>query len=91
MIMEIKLAQAYSFCQLGQRKNQEDARWPNTDIIDEKQRFFVVCDGVGGSEKGEVASSTVCHSIQEALSHVDLSAMLFTNQDSRASRIWGYV
>lgn len=79
--MEIKLAQAYSFCQLGQRKNQEDARWPNTDIIDEKQRFFVVCDGVGGSEKGEVASSTVCHSIQEALSHADLSAMLFTNQD----------
>ena len=62
--MEIKLAQAYSFCQLGQRKNQEDARCPNTDVIDEKQRFFVVCDGVGGSEKGEVASSTVCHSIQ---------------------------
>ena len=38
--MEIKLAQAYSFCQLGQRKNQEDARCPNTDVIDEKQRFL---------------------------------------------------
>lgn len=79
--MEIKLAQAYSFCQLGQRRNQEDARYPEMDVIDEKQRFFVVCDGVGGSEKGEVASSTVCHSIQDVLTHVNLSAKPFTNQD----------
>ena len=47
--MNIKLSQAYSFCQIGERKNQEDARYPDKDVISRQQRFFVVCDGVGGS------------------------------------------
>lgn len=55
--MKIHLHEAHSFCQLGQRANQEDARWPDTDAPDTAQRFFVVCDGVGGNEKGEVAST----------------------------------
>ena len=42
---------------LGQRSNQEDCRWPQEDVIDAHQRFFIVCDGVGGQDKGEVASS----------------------------------
>ena len=75
--MNIFLSRTYSFCQLGQRKNQEDARFPDMDIIDKQQCFFVVCDGVGGSEKGEVASATVCQSFQDALSEVDLASMIF--------------
>lgn len=75
--MDIFLSRTYSFCQLGHRQNQEDARFPDADIIDRHQRFFVVCDGVGGCEKGEVASSTVCQSFQESLSDVDLASMIF--------------
>lgn len=79
--MNIFLSRTYSFCQLGQRKNQEDARYPDMDVIDNQQHFFVVCDGVGGSEKGEVASTTVCHSFQESLSDFDFESMAFDNAD----------
>lgn len=75
--MNIKLSQTYSFCQMGQRSNQEDARYPDLDVIARQQRFFVVCDGVGGCEKGEVASATVCQSFAESLSCLDLASMDF--------------
>lgn len=65
--MEIRLQQAYSFRQQGQRDYQEDSRYPDCDRAPQGQRFFVVCDGVGGCEKGEVASQTVCETIGRAM------------------------
>ena len=55
--MKIDIFPPLSICELGQRANQEDAiaQWDN--------RLFVLCDGMGGHEKGEVASQTVCQSI----------------------------
>lgn len=44
--------------ELGQRTNNEDAIYPKE--ASEKTRLFMVCDGVGGQAKGEVASSLVC-------------------------------
>ncbi len=79
--MKIHLHETYSFCQLGQRSNQEDARWPDTDAPSAAQRFFVVCDGVGGNEKGEVASSTVCGAIAKSLAGIDLANEVFTEED----------
>lgn len=79
--MKIHLHEAHSFCQLGQRANQEDARWPDTDAPDTAQRFFVVCDGVGGNEKGEVASRTVCGAIAKSLVGIDLANEVFTEED----------
>lgn len=38
--MKIDIGQPYSFMQLGQRSNQEDARYPDSDILGEGQRFF---------------------------------------------------
>lgn len=69
--MLITLNQPYSFCQRGLRENQEDARFPNSDSPQDCDPFFIVCDGVGGGEQGEVASQTVCESLGRALSHVD--------------------
>lgn len=63
--MQIFLKQARSFHQLGQRSNQEDARFPDTDFPPADQRVFVVCDGVGGHDCGERASSTVCRGFAE--------------------------
>lgn len=71
--MDIRLLPACGFYQLGQRKNQEDARYPDTDTPSPGQRYFIVCDGVGGLDKGEVASHTVAHSLGEYMSRVDLS------------------
>ena len=55
--MKIDIYPPLSIYELGQRANQEDAiaQWNN--------RLFVLCDGMGGHEKGEVASQTVCQSI----------------------------
>lgn len=78
--MKITLGQTYSFHQQGQRDNQEDSRFPDSDRSSPSQRFFVVCDGVGGSEKGEVASQTVCSAIGRAMNDIELDG-IFTNLD----------
>lgn len=69
--MKIELGQSYSFIQQGIRHSQEDARFPDLDQPSMEQRIFMVCDGVGGNSKGEVASRTVCDAIGNALSNRD--------------------
>lgn len=51
----------YSFSELGQRANNEDC------FALDNERVFVVCDGVGGSDKGEIASKLVANSFLQAL------------------------
>ena len=55
--MNCKLSPPLSIYEIGQRTNQEDA------IAQWDKRLFVLCDGMGGHEKGEVASQTVCQSL----------------------------
>lgn len=81
--MKITLGQTYSFHQQGQRDYQEDSRFPDSDKPSASQRFFVVCDGVGGCEKGEVASQTVCDAIGKAMNDVDLSLTFGSAEFSR--------
>lgn len=71
--MKITLGQAYSFCQIGKRDNQEDSRYPDVDVAGNLQRFYVVCDGVGGCEKGELASHIVCSSFASSLEGFDFT------------------
>ena len=80
--MKIQLKQPYSFCQIGKRANQEDARFPDSDVPCGSDRFFVVCDVVGGQDKGEVASRTVADAIGDCMSGIDLSD-IFTYEDFR--------
>ncbi len=57
--------------ELGKRENQEDSVCPSADQVTEQSRLFLVCDGMGGHSKGEVASSVVCETISKWLaSHV---------------------
>ena len=55
--MKIEIYPPLSILEIGQRTNQEDAiaLWEN--------RLFVLCDGMGGHEHGEVASQTVCQAL----------------------------
>ncbi len=71
--LKITLEQPLSFHQRGQRPNQEDARFPDTDYPDPASRVFVVCDGVGGREKGEVASQTVARAIGDWTSGMSIN------------------
>lgn len=59
----------YSIHELGQRKNQEDSLFPVYSKSTRDDRLFILCDGMGGHEKGEVASATVC----EVMSNTILS------------------
>lgn len=54
---------AYNLQELGQRQNQEDSLFPALGKSTPDDRLFVLCDGMGGHEKGEVASATVCETI----------------------------
>lgn len=57
----------------GRREKNEDYIYP---VLDDKEtlanaRFFLVCDGVGGAEKGEEASRIVCETFAKNLQRID--------------------
>ncbi|MCQ2256746.1 MAG: protein phosphatase 2C domain-containing protein [Bacteroidaceae bacterium] len=64
--MKYKLL-TYSIQELGQRQNQEDSIFPNYEKSTAEDRIFILCDGMGGHEKGEVASATVCEVMSQTI------------------------
>ena len=73
----------------GKRKNNQDAIHPVAEAATTLDRLFMVCDGVGGASKGEVASRMVCdlfHAYfnEHGTDHVDdqyiANAIKFTEQ-----------
>lgn len=57
----------YNLQELGQRQNQEDSLFPGLDQQTKDDRLFILCDGMGGHEKGEVASATVCETMSKTI------------------------
>ena len=57
------------FSQLGNRPSQQDCLSPTEPTA--HTSFFVVCDGVGGRDHGEIASSLVCQSFEHNLANND--------------------
>lgn len=51
--------------EVGGRANNEDCVYPLNGNVNNDHSLFIVCDGVGGAAKGEVASSILCASIAE--------------------------
>ena len=56
MIIEIR--KPLCFSEIGKKENQEDYLWPQPESVSTEQRVFLMCDGVGGQDSGEVASQT---------------------------------
>ena len=76
--MKIELFPPLSIHEKGKRDNQEDALWP--DLPEEatvENRLYILCDGMGGYEHGEVASKTVCLTIP----HVLRRSMSYNSED----------
>ena len=64
--MKFKI-KANNLQELGQRTNQEDSLYPALGKSKPEDRLFILCDGMGGHEKGEVASATVCETISRVI------------------------
>jgi len=62
--MNITLERPFAASEKGKRNNNEDCVYPLSELVRSGQRLFMVCDGVGGAEKGEVASALACDSFQ---------------------------
>lgn len=57
----ITLRQPLAFSEIGEKTNQEDYIYPSEPT--DSDRVFILCDGMGGHERGEVASATVAESM----------------------------
>lgn len=82
--MKIELHTPLSIYEIGKRPNQEDAlaQWDN--------RLFVLCDGMGGHEKGEVASQTVCQAICDWFSKNVKIEEPFTDDQLKSALAYAY-
>lgn len=65
--MRIKIYQPLAIHELGKRANQEDGIYPIEGKATENDRLFLLCDGMGGHEHGEVASQSICKSLSSFL------------------------
>lgn len=59
--MNITLRTPLCFTEIGKKDNQEDRLYPLGP--DAAGRFFILCDGMGGHERGEVAAEVVSTSL----------------------------
>ena len=57
--MRIRLHNPLGIYEIGKRQKQEDAIYPQLEQLSASSRVFVVCDGLGGLDNGEVASAAV--------------------------------
>lgn len=57
--MKIKIRKPLGFSEIGRKDNQEDFLWPDINSANAACSVFLMCDGIGGQDSGEVASATV--------------------------------
>lgn len=83
--MKFQLYQPQAINELGSRQNQEDAIYPLKGEASADRRVFIVCDGMGGLDKGEVASEAVSRALGQMAEAIRDAVPVFTEDDFRQS------
>lgn len=86
--MKIDIYPPISIHELGKRDNQEDAIYPLDGTA--ADRLFILCDGMGGYEGGELASQTVCQSLGQWISEHVIADSPFTDDLLREAIEYAY-
>ena len=68
--MKISIRKPIGYSHIGRKDQQEDAVWPLFTDVSSNSPCIVLCDGVGGSEHGEIASQTSSRVIGEYLTKI---------------------
>ena len=79
--MKLQIFNPQAIYELGKRENQEDAIYPSKDAANTDSRVFVVCDGMGGMDKGEVASDAVCKTLGRVAETILQTTGTFSDED----------
>ena len=79
--MDFQLFQPQAIHELGKRTNQEDSIYPAKGEATTANRIFLVCDGMGGHDKGEVASAAVCQGLSQKAEALLKANRTFTDND----------
>lgn len=75
--------------ELGQRSNQEDSLYPVAEGLTENS-LYIVCDGMGGHDSGEVASSIVCQAMSRYVMEHHKTDEPFTDEIFNAALSYAY-
>lgn len=65
--MIIRIGQPQAFTEQGLKDQQEDRLFPPISRLTPDNRCFVLCDGMGGHEQGEVAAEIVSKTLYDSL------------------------
>ena len=79
--MEFKISKPVAMFEMGSRKNQEDSIFPENGQASDSDRLFLVCDGMGGHEHGEVASGIVCKEMSRYLGESVANSGVLADED----------
>lgn len=75
--MKYKFYRPQAIYEIGQRDNQEDYILPEAGKESPSTRCFILCDGMGGHEKGEVASKTIASALYAFIGkHTDNNSVM---------------
>lgn len=88
--MIIKIRQPLSFSEIGRKDNQEDYLWPQPGAVTKANRVFLMCDGVGGQDSGEVASQTAATALGEYITVHPASDGIVTKAMFEEALAYGY-
>ncbi|MEO6670248.1 MAG: protein phosphatase 2C domain-containing protein [Ferruginibacter sp.] len=69
------LTHIYLLNEIGGKANQEDSIWPGPENVSLHDKAFIVCDGVGGHDKGEIASRIISEYVGSAIRKLEKREM----------------